>query len=322
MAVWQLGAGGELSEVRRTTLPDCVWARAAAVLPDGRIAAGTFGSSYALFDPQHGCWDLDGVVVEAAVNAVLEVDRRVYFVGDAGRVWVDGAACAELGSLCNFLVASAGRVYAGGQLGRIFDVATRAVVHQHHAPLICAAAFDRAGVPHLAAGSYTGEILIFRVEAAGALSLVQVLAVYDNAVKGLSCGTGLLFSVCASTDIAWHRLDDGTLVRRVDHAHERIANACCAIGDGQFASVGRDRSLRLFDGEHTEAFASPHPNSVKCLAVNEARTALLTGCCGGTLAQFDLLQRCWTSDRRPTAAGISSITWDRQSQRFLDRSHG
>jgi WD40 repeat protein len=137
----------------------------------------------------------------------------------------------------------------------------------------------------------------------------------------LSCSAGLLFSVCASTDIAWHRLDDGAPVRRVAHAHERIANACCAIGEGRFASVGRDRSLRLWDGERTEAYASPHPNSVKCMAVNEERTAVLTGCYGGTLARFDLLENRWTSVQRPTAAGISSITWDRQGQRFLAASY-
>jgi WD40 repeat protein len=320
MAAWRLGAAGELTELRRSTLPDCVWARAAAVLPDGRIAAGTFGSSYALFDPQDASWDLDGVVVGPAINAVLEVGRRVYAVGDAGQVWIDGAPAAEMGSLCNFLVASAGHVYTGGQLGRLFDAATGAVLHEHPAPLICAAAFERAGVPHLAVGTYTGEVLIFAVAADGGVALAQTLALYDNAVKGLSCSADLLFSVCASTDIAWHRLADGAPVRRIDHAHERIANACCVIGEGRFASVGRDRSLRLWDGQHTEAYASPHPNSVKCIAVNEDRSAVLTGCYGGTLARFDLHRKRWTSVQRPTDAGISSITWDRQGQRFLAAS--
>ena len=321
IAVWQVGPDGDLTEIRRSTLPDCAWARAAAVLPDGRIAVGTFGSSYALFNPQDGLWDLDGVVVGPAINAVLEVDRHVYAVGDSGRVWMDGAPLAEMGSLCNFLVAAAGCVYAGGQLGRLFDARTGAVAYEHHAPLICAVAFDRDGTPHLAIGTYTGEILVFAVGPAGGLTRVQTLAVYDNAVKGLSCSAGLLFSVCASTDIAWHRLDNGAPVRLVAGAHERIANACCAIGEGRFASVGRDRSLRLWDGERTEAYASPHPNSVKCMAVNDSRTAVLTGCYGGTLAQFNLLERRWTSVQRPTAAGIFSITWDHQGRRFLAASY-
>ncbi len=320
IAVWRLAPDGGLIEIRRSTLPDCVWARAAAVLPDGRMATGTFGSSYALFNPQDASWDLDGVVVGPAINAVLEVGRQLYAVGDAGRVWIDGAPSAEMGSLCNFLVESAGRVYTGGQLGRLFDAATGAVVHEHHAPLNCAVAFERDAAPHIAVGTYTGEILILAVGPAGAARLVQTLAGYDNAVKGLSCSGGLLFSVCASTDIAWHRLDDGVLVRRTAHAHERIANACCVIGEGRFASVGRDRSLRLWDGERTEAYDSPHPNSVKCIAVNDDHSAVLTGCYGGTLARFDLLQRRWTAVQRPTAAGISAITWDHQGQRFLAAS--
>ena len=321
IAVWRVGPDGALTEVRRSVLPDCVWARAATVLPDGRVATGTFGSSYALFDPQDGSWDLDDVVVGAAINAVLEVGGRVHTVGDAGRVWIDGRPSAEMGSLCNFLVASAGKVYTGGQLGRLFDAGTGAVVYEHHAPLICAAPFDREGAPHLAVGSYTGEILIFALNPAGSVALVQTLAVYDNAVKGLSCSAGLLFSVCASTDIAWHRQDDGALVRRVDHAHERIANACCAIGEGRFASVGRDRHLRLWNGAGQVAYESPHPNSIKCIAVDEARTRLLTGCYGGMVACFDLLQGRWTTVQRPTDAGISSITWEPEGQRFLAASY-
>ena len=228
------------------------------------------------------------------------------------------------------LVTAAGRVYTGGQLGRVFDAATGAVVHEHHAPLISAVAFERAGTPHLAVGTYTGEILILAIDPAGALGLVQTLAVYDNAVKGLSASAGLLFSVCASTDIAWHRQADGALVRRVDHAHERIANACCTIGAGRYASVGRDRQLRLWDapgvepGDEegaSEAYPSPHPNSVKCMAVNDDHSAVLTGCYGGVVARFDLRQRRWTLVQRPTEAGIAAITWDRQGQCFLAASY-
>jgi len=321
IAVWRLDPDGGLDEVRRSTLPDCVWARAAAILPDGRVAAGTFGASYALFDPQDAHWDLDGVVAGPAINAVLEAGCSVYTVGDAGSVCIDGNPLAEMGSLCNFLVSCAGHVYTGGQLGRLFDATTGSVVFEHRAPLNCAVTFDRGRTPHMAVGTYTGEILIFAAATAGEVSLVQTLKVYDNAVKGLCCSAGLLFSVCASTDIAWHRLDDGSPVRRVDHAHERIANACCEIGPGRFASVGRDRSLRLWEGEHAEAYHSPHPNSVKCIAVNDDRTAVLTGCYGGTLARFDLLERRWTGLHRPTDAGISSITWDRHRQRFLAASY-
>ena len=323
LAVWCIGGPQHLQELTRTTLPDAVWARAAAVLPDGRIVAGTFGSSYAIFDPQTGAWDLDGVVDGPAINALLASGDQVYTVGDAGQVWVDGAPGAAMGSLCNFLVEVGGRLFTGGQLGELFDAETGVMQHSHHAPINCAVALVRHGRPLLAVGTYTGEILILALGPEGCLSLVQTLAVYDNAVKGLSFSDGLLFSVCASTDIAWHRVEDWSLLRRIAHAHDKIANACCAVGSGRFASVGRDRSLRLWDaqdGDHSESYPSPHPHSVKCLAVDDAHTTLLTGCYGGTLARFDLARRRWTEVQRPTDSGISSITWDGRQQRFLAAS--
>jgi WD40 repeat protein len=216
------------------------------------------------------------------------------------------------------------QVYTGGQLGQVYDAATGQVLVQHHSPLNCAAAFERGGQAHLAVGSYTGEILLFALGEGPELTLVQTLAEYENAVKGLQVCDGVLFSVCANTDVAWHDLADGRCLRRIAQGHERIANACCAIGGGRFASVSRDRNLRLWALEElaaTNTYASPHPNSVKCMAVNEAHTLLLTGSYGGTLALFDLLSRRWSALQRPTVAGISSITWDSAAQQFLAASY-
>jgi WD40 repeat protein len=321
MAVWRIGGPGRLEVSNRSVLPELVWARAAAVLDDGRIATGTFGSTYALFDTQASSWDLEGVVAGVAVNAVLKVDARVYSVGDAGVVSIDHQPTAETGSLCNFLVSAGGRVFTGGQMGRLFDADSGAVVHEHHSPLNCGVAFHRHGALHLAIGSYTGEILVFRLGVGATPSLLTVLQPYENAVKGLSCGDGLLFSVCASTDIAWHRLEDWSLAARVDKAHERIANACCAIGPHGFASVGRDRALRIWGPEGIETHPSPHLHSVKCLAADDEHRSVLTGSYGGTLALFDLVEKRWTELHRPTDAGVSSIAWDGGARRFLAASY-
>jgi WD40 repeat protein len=118
-------------------------------------------------------------------------------------------------------------------------------------------------------------------------------------------------------------VDDWSVQRRVDQAHDKIANACCVVGPGRFASVGRDRNLRLWDTQDSDSdgcYASPQPHSVKCLAVDDGLTTVLTGCYGGTLARFDLASRRWTDMQRPTDAGISAITWDRRQQRFLAAS--
>jgi WD40 repeat protein len=321
ISIWSIGGPQRLRELARSTLPESIWARAATILDDGRIATGTFGSTYAVFDPRTSTWDLQGVAPGKAINAVLNVNNRVYAVGDAGVVSVDGAPTTSTGSLCNFLVAVGRRVLTGGHLGQIFDADTGEVLYEHHSPLNCGVTFMRQGTTHVAIGSYTGDILIFESDAAGGLQLRTELSVYENAVKGLSSSDGLLFSVCASTEIAWHRIDDWSLVRRIDNAHERIANACCSIGNGEFASVGRDRTLRIWGARKAEVYQSPHPNSVRSIQVNAEHTAILTGSYGGTVAMFDLIHRCWTSLDRPTTSGISSIAWHGPQQSFLAASY-
>ena len=321
MVLWRCGPSRNLDQIARATLPAAVWARAAAVLDDGRVAVGTFGSTYALYDPVTRDWTLDGVAAGSSVNAVLDVGGGIHSVGDAGEVRVDGVPVAQMGSLCNFLVAQGGRVFTGGQLGRIFDAYTGRAIYQHHSPLNCAVAFERVGERCVAVGSYTGEILVLRLGDDGGVQLVQTLQPYENAVKGLSCSDGLLFSVCASTAVAWHRIDNGALVRSIAGAHERIANACCDIGAGRFASVSRDRMLRLWYGHRAEVHASPHGHSIKCICVDGERRMILTGSYGGTLAAFDLAQKRWTRVLRPTAAGISSITWDAARGRFIAASY-
>jgi WD40 repeat protein len=321
ISAWRIGGPRRLQELARSILPESIWARSATILDDGRIATGTFGSTYAVFDLRTSIWDLQGVAPGKAINAVLNVNNRIYAVGDSGLVSIDETPTANMGSLCNFLVAAGGRVLTGGHLGRLFDADTGEVLYEHHSPLNCGVTFMRQGTTHVAIGSYTGDILVFEADDGGRLRLRTELNVYENAVKGLSSSDGLLFSVCASTEIAWHRIDDWSLVRRIDKAHERIANACCAIGNGEFASVGRDRTLRIWGAGKTEVYHSPHPNSVRAIDVNADHTAILTGSYGGTVAMFDLIHRCWTSLDKLTTSGISSIAWNGANQSFLAASY-
>ncbi len=323
IALWQgLRPGaGMPREVARSELPVTVWARAATALGDGRIAVGTFGATYGIFDPRDGGWDMDGVAAGPALNAVAVRDDTVYAIGDAGVLHENGRPRAEMGSLCNFLQFAGNHLYTGGQLGIVFDAHTGRALHQHSSPLNCAASFERDGVRMLAVGSYTGEVLLFEVDAAGALHLRHQIAVDDSAIKGLSAAQGRLFAVCASTLVAWYDLRDGSALRRIPKAHTRIANACCPVADGGFASVGRDRVLRLWlDGEEA-SYPSPHPNSVKCLVASADGRMLMSGSYGGTVAAFDLHHRRWLPMRRPTSAGISALTYRAARQRFVASSY-
>ena len=326
LAVWHI-AGAEantdapLALLRRTELPSPIWARAATILDDGRIACGTFGSTYALYDLNTGVWDLQDVAAGQAINAVWHSGNAAYTVGDAGTVRCNGTSVAEMHSLCNFLVASAGHLYTGGQLGQIFDARVGTVLYQHPSPLNCAVALEHLGAPYIAVGAYTGEILLFAVQHDGSLTLAHTLQAYENAVKGLSINQDTLFSVCANTDIAWHGIGDWQLRRRVPRAHQRIANACCAIDGEGFASVGRDLILRLWHGQTQADYVTPHTHSVKCISVNAQRTTVMTGSYGGTVACFDLLTRRWGPLHRLSHAGISSISWNSAQQQFLAASY-
>jgi WD40 repeat protein len=320
LAVWRVDAAGLPQQVARSLMPPAIWARSAAVCADGRIAVGTFGGTYALFDPASGQWDMADVEAGPAINAALEAEGVLLTLGDAGRLLADGAPAGGPGSLCNFLADAGGQLFTGGHLGELYDARSGQVLFRHSSPLNCGVGFVRGGMAHLAVGTYTGEILIFAL--AGAMpQLVQTLRPYVHAIKGLAVGDGLLFSVCANTDIAWHNVDDWREQKRLPRAHTRIANACCALGQGAFASVGRDRMLRLWLPEGALAIATPHPNSVKCLAASPCGRWIASGSYGGTLAVFDRNTMGFVSMARISKAGVAALCWSARANGFVAASY-
>ena len=306
--------------IARSELPPQTWARAAAVCPDGGIVVGTFGTTYAKFDPLTASWDMTGVMAGPAINALIEQAGTCLTIGDAGQMRANGACVVNVGSLSNFLCAAGGRIWSGGHLGEVCDASAGAVHYRHHAPLNCAAAFDLDGTPHLAVGAYTGEILLF--DARADLALVRVIKPYAHAVKGLASAAGVLFSVCANTDVAWHDVATGVELRRVPRAHTRIANAACTVADDGFASVGRDRMLRLWLQQGEQAYETPHPNSVKCVAASPCGRWIASGSYGGTVAVFDRAVRAFLPMRTLSKAGISALCWSHVGLHFLAASYG
>ena len=321
IAVWSIGKDNEITEIARAWLPVQIWARAAVLLRPGLVAMGTFGSGYAVFDWAENRWDLDGIEPDISLNAIAVVDGTRYAIGDAGILFRDGEPATTVGSLCNFLLPAGGRLLTGGQMGRLHDAITGEVLFQHHSPLNCGACFWRDGMPHVAIGTYTGEALIFALERDGPPRLVTMLKIFENAIKGLVATSERLFSVCASTDIAWHDTADFRLIRFVPKAHEKIANGCSLAGPSGFASIGRDLKLRIWTGNQEDVYQTPHPNSVKCICASDDRGTLMTGAYTGTLAGFDVVSRQWLSFTRPTASGISGLAFDSANRRFLASSY-
>ena len=321
IALWQVSGEQDICELSRSEFPAQVWARSAALIGTTKIAVGTFGSSYGIFDWQKNIWDMGGVTPDESLNAVTVVGSDQYAIGDAGILLQNNKPTMYLGSLCNFLLVAGDILLTGGQLAQLFNAKTGEVLYQHHSPLNCGTSFLRDGKRHIIIGSYTGEAMVFAIEAADKLTLVTTLKIYENAVKGLVATSDKIFSVCANTAVAWHKISDFTLIRSIPNAHERIANGCCLAGADGFASIGRDRKLHLWMGDKEEVYQTPHPNSVKCICASDDRHTLVTGAYTGTVAIFDMATRSWRSFSRPTASGISSLTFDSLHNRFLASSY-
>jgi toxoflavin biosynthesis protein ToxC len=320
LRVWDTTDG--LALVHTAEYPAEIWARSCAFLDDATLVFATFGSSYATYSVADSAWDLTGVDPTACVNAVTTTgDGRVYTVGDAGTVWADGQEMARPGSLCNFLIEVGGRVFTGGQLGRLFDAAAGRELHQHRSPLNCAAAFSRGGVPHVVIGAYTGEGLVFAVRSGGAVEHVATLPLHTNAVKGVAISGDVLFAVCADASVSWFSLDTLRETGRLPQAHARIANGCAALPGGRFVSISRDLTLRIWQDGTARTVPTPHDHSIKCVATSSDGQLVATGSYSGMAAIYDVSAGTWPHISRPTAAGISSLHYDASGDRFLASSY-
>jgi toxoflavin biosynthesis protein ToxC len=321
MRIWDI-TGETVHQVDETEFPDDVWPRSCAFAGESTLVCGTFGTTYRTYDYRQRAWDMSEIPATGGVNAASAHGAGVLGVGDAGIVWLDGQEHVRLGSLCNFLTPAADLVITGGQLGKVMDALSGRVLHQHRSPLNCGAYFERSDGRYAVLGAYTGDGIILRLTGDGGVEHVTDIPLHENAVKGVAVSGDFIFSVCADQGVAWHSTETLELVHRMEDAHDRIANGCVAIGDGRFASVGRDLQLRLWEKDFTcEATPTPHRHSVKCVAANTDGTLVVTGAYDGTVAVYDRQARRWTTVTRPTSAGISSLAYHPGRRCFLASSY-
>lgn len=321
LKLWDQEPDGALRLRACASLPPAVWPRSCAFLEPSYLVFGTFGSSYASYDYVQNRWDLSGVEPTTGLNSVLPYGGGLLTVGDAGIVMRNGVEQSVPGSLCNFLVPLGDLVLTGGQIGQVFDALSGKAVYQHRSPLNCGATFQRAGVLHAIIGSYTGEGLVFRQDGSGSAAFVGAIPLHQNAIKGVAVSDGVIFSVCADTAAAWHSVEDFRMLHRIEHAHDRIANGCAALGNGMFASVSRDLNLRLWQNYEAQRIPTPHTHSIKCVTVSMDRTTIAAGSYDGHVALYHVPSGRFTSMTRPTTAGISSIAPDPHKPGFWASSY-
>jgi len=326
LRIWEL-SGTTLELLATHALPVEVWPRSAAFLDDHTMVFGTFGTSYVTLDLSSGEWSLARSGPTPGVNAVLAHGSELVTVGDAGIVRI-GDVQRPMGSLCNFLTSWGDRIVTGGQTGELFDARTGDVIYQHHSPLNCAVELTPGRNGSLAVGTYTGETLLF--DAHGDLVAPPTsVRIHDNAIKGLASNGKQLFSVCATGAAAVLDITDPTRRFDIADAHTRIANGVTALADGRFASVSRDRILRVFAvverngvlSVDVEEISTPHTHSVKCVAAHPTRPIVATGSYNGLVAICDLSSGEWVERTRTSASGISSLCADHHRDVFLASSY-
>ena len=166
-------------------------------------------------------------------------------------------------------------------------------------------------------GSYTGEVLIFSIMGNKA-QLLEVVAVQQNAIKGISIADGFLFTACADNHVKMHQLKDGIPTEcLLTGLHDRLCNASCSLGNDTFLSVSRDLTLRIWSKTEQRTIKSPHKNSIKCVSFDPVNQHVCTGTYGGEFGIYDLKKNNWIHLERVSESGISSVVHDSSNQRFL-----
>jgi toxoflavin biosynthesis protein ToxC len=313
MKLWS-GNGGALISRAEADLPPQVWPRSCTFLGSDKIVFATFGSTYAVLDLVSGKWELNNYEPSKSINTVLRVGESLLTVGDSGLVRRGNEVVADMHGLCNFLCFLGDKILTGGQMGGVHNAITGEIVYQHRSPLNCACAFSRNAIPHVAIGSYTGDVVILR-ENNGKIECAATIDMHENAIKGLATDGVMIFAVSANRNAAVATISDLSVHRVWKNVHGQIANGCAVVGPRKFCSVSRDLKLRIWSRDGIQEINTPHCNSIKCVATSGQIIA--TGDYGGRVAVYNLMTNNWLKMVRPSTSGISSIIYDPLDDGFL-----
>lgn len=316
--LWRI-EGDTLVEWKRSNYPKEIWARSAEFQTHEKIFFATFGSTYAVWDITNNQWDLEGFTPSLSLNSVHASDGIVYSIGDSGILHIDGAASGGPRSLCNFIVKIGDALVCGGQTGQIFDAASNTILHSHHAPLNCGVNFELDQDKYIAVGSYSGDIIIFKL-IASALQYTSTHKIHENAIKGISFHNNCLYTGCADGEIGITDIRTFQVIDKIANAHQGILNDLCSYSGG-VATVSRDLTLKLW-GTPRVTVPSRHKHSIKCIASNETGMFIATGSYGGTVDIYDCQAKQWLGTlHKVSAAGISSLAWCADQEHFLASSY-
>lgn len=317
-SIWEV-KGTDLTLLKTTVFPAVVWARSSDFLGDNQVILASFGSQYAIYNYDQDKWYIEHIESTYGKNAVYVMDKDKYSIGDAGIVFRNNDSGRVLPSLCNFFVKAGEFILTGGQTGQLFDSQSGDVIYQHHSPLNCATTFYQESTLHVAIGTYTGEVLIFKSHV-NQITYVGSWQFHNNAIKGIAASGDYLYSVCATGSAAFHDIKNFSCKKYIEKAHDKISNDCAWLYENKFVSVSRDLTLRITDLEEQEIIYTPHKYSIKSLAVSKDREWIATGSYRGILCVYKLENKHWY-EHKLTDSGISSLAFDEVNQGFIASSY-
>lgn len=301
MKLWRPENGG-IENFHTVQLPPVIWPRSCAFLDENNLVFASFGDCYAQYNISEASWSLDHIKPTGGLNAVELSDDKLWSVGDSGTVYCGHDRAADMGSLCNFLCYFNGLLLTGGQMGTLFDARSGKVIYQHHSPLNCAYCNGSICV----VGAYTGEGIVLS-NTDGQVSVKQIVRLHNNAIKGIALSDSLIFSVCADTAAAFHKIPDLSCYKYIPEAHNKIANGCDGTSDGNFVSISRDLKLRIWKDLEAEIIDTPSMNSIKCVALSSDKNFVAIGNYTGWVGIYDIGNKKWSYWERRSFSGISSI---------------
>jgi toxoflavin biosynthesis protein ToxC len=322
--IFSIGADLALTKDAGGQLPVEAWARSACLLDDNRIILASFGSHYLIHDLRTGTWDKRDYTPSPGLNGIVARDGRVYTTGDSGALRIDGTVVATVPSLCNAVAVAGNQVLVAGQTGELFDGLSGVVLYAHSAPInrIEVVSIRLDGFVDVALGAYDGAVILLTL-LAGKVTSTHIVPVAPSAIKGLCGSEGRIY--CGSAGGLLTVLDaaTGEILRSTANAHSSILNDV-SLFTGGFATVSRDLTLRWWTREGAPAgvIRTRHEKSVKCVATSDDQRYCATGSYGGTIDIIEQATTHWVGAlRRPTIAGISSITWCTARGSFLAASY-
>lgn len=313
--IWRMG--DTLHLLDRGEFPALIWPRSCSFLSANTLVFGTFGDQYATYDLTQKTWHTNQIGETHGINRMWLRNADLFSTGDAGTIRMNGKEVYNAHSLCNFVFHVGENIFAGGQMGELFNLNQNQVVYTHNSPMNCTAVTSEK----VFIGTYTGEVLVFRKTGDSNLVYEHQWKAHENAIKGLAISSNLVFSVCATGDVNFHDLQNYKPLDSKIRTHDKIANDCTHIQGDLFASVSRDLTLRLWSPQKVETFLSPHQHSIKCLAASEDGRYVCTGAYDGHIAIFDVKEKKWISKERISSKGISSLLFSSISKSFLASSY-